>query len=899
MNRPENMTLQATLGSQQNHTTANIRQKFEWPGRICILLALLVAPWLYGSVYFSAQFLMAILCLVGIGFLWFESGVSERRSLILPYLLVPLFLGIMLALLQIVPLGESFSWLLGKQTELYPLLTGESGVAPSISMSRSDTWDQVGLLVVAFAALCLGCRYFRTSEHIKLFLTVVTLGGVAIAMFGLIQSLTTKEPNRIFWVVELLGGGLPFGPYVNRNNAAGYLLICLGASLGLATITLARPQKGPKPLGTKDLPFWTQFNSHLLRFIAELDAPKIAVMLFPMVISVGIIGSISRGGVLSMLAGAVATLLLYGMARRPSFSAFIFIPASGAAVLLAFWLGMGDQLMDRMEQVETVNVLSQQDMRIQHWIETWPATSEFGLLGSGLGAYDEVHRIYNSGHTQVVFRFAENQFYQGLVELGWPGFILLLSSWGLMVYYSLFLLFKGSSPSTVGIGVASLYVTVSVAVASIFDYGLYMPANMLLMSLFCGFVAYHAHSLSSRLKKRNWLRFESPNGAAQLLLLVVFAALAMFALDHYRKWQVQNIVRGEFSVRSFTHDHPTLAETDELVEQLKPIVEQTRYGEGVDYMARLLIHRCRLQLLELLQFDNSIEDPEQIWPRTSLDLIHENAWALQRDGKIFSSAGFLRGPYVTENLPWARQYLLESRKIDPMESQTHFLLGQVNSIIGKSSTASADLERAIKLAPNKTDLKYLAGFYYLQTGNSEKAAGHFRDLLSNEPHQFRKIMKVIFGGSGRNVAAMKEMTVVKDLMPDNPKLLYQLVKNHLPRSSPVREMALRRGLDLLSNLSASDRELLLVKAEILFELQLYADALEQFGYCLDSKPQDYKTHLRVVEIHLLLSDLETAETKLDYVLQYCDDPALKKKCQRFKKQIDEKRELEKNESPSN
>ena len=175
-----------------------------------------------------------------------------------------------------------------------------------------------------------------------------------------------------------------------------------------------------------------------------------------------------------MLIGATATLLLYGMARRPSFSAFIFIPACGVAVLLAFWLGMGDQLMNRFEQVETVDVLSQQDMRIQHWIDTWPATSEFGLLGSGVGAYDEVHRIYNSGHTQAVFRFAENQFFQGLIELGWPGLILLLSSWGLVLYYSLFLLFKGSSPSSVGIGVASLFVTVSVAVASIFDYGLYM-----------------------------------------------------------------------------------------------------------------------------------------------------------------------------------------------------------------------------------------------------------------------------------------------------------------------------------------------------------------------------------------------------------------------------------------
>ena len=560
---------------------------------------------------------------------------------------------------------------------------------------------------------------------------------------------------------------------------------------------------------------------------------------------------------------------------------------------------MGDQLMNRFEQVETVDVLSQQDMRIQHWIDTWPATSEFGLLGSGVGAYDEVHRIYNSGHTQAVFRFAENQFYQGLVELGWPGLILLLSSWGLMLHYSLFLLFKGSSPSSVGIGVASLFVTVGVATASIFDYGLYMPANMLLMSLFCGFVGYHAHSLSSRLKKKNWLRVESPNGAAQLLLLVTFAALAMFALDHYRKWQVQSIVRGEFSLRTFGYNNPSLSETDQLIERLKPIVEQTRYGEGVDYMARLLIHRCRLQLLEALPIDESIEKPEQVWPRTSLDLIHENAWALQRDGKIFSAAAFLRGPYVMDNLPWARQYLLESRKIDPMESQTHFLLGQVNSIIGKSSTASADLERAIMLAPNKTDLKYLAGFYYLQTGDSEKAAGHFGNLLKNDPRQFRRVMKVIFGGSNRNVAAMNEMTVAKDMVPDNPKLLYQLARNHLPMSSPARDVALKRALDLLTNLSASDRDLLLVKAETLYEMQRFADSLEQFEYCLDSKPQDYKTHMRVVEILLLLSDLETAETKLDYILQFSDNPGLKKKCQRLKNEIDQKRKLQKNESPSN
>lgn len=898
MNQPENMTLQATLGSQKKSSTADVRQRFEWPGRICILLALIVAPWLFGSVYFSAQFFLAICSLVGIGFLWFESGVSERRSLILPYLLGPLFLGILLALLQIVPLPESFGWLLGKQAELYPLLTGDPAVAPSISMSKSDTWDQIGLLTIAFAALCLGCRYFRTTQQIKLLLAAITLNGVVISLFGLIQALTSESGHHIFWVVELLGGGTPFGPYVNRNNAAGYLLICIGASFGLATIVLSKPQKGPRPLGTKDLPFWTQFKNHSLRFIADLDATKLAVVICPIVISLGIIGSLSRGGVLSLLVGAVATLVLYGAARRPSFSAFIFIPACGAAIMIAFWLGMGDQLIERFERVETVDVLSQEDSRLEHWIETWPATTEFGPFGSGVGAYDEVHRIYNGGHTQSVYRFAENQFYQGLVELGWPGLILLLSAWGLSLYYGLFLLFKGASPPTIGIGVASLFTTVSVAVASIFDYGLYMPANMLLMALFCGFVAYHAHSLSSRLKNESWLRKEMPNGVAQLVLLVTFAALAMFSLDYFRKWQIQSVVRGEYPARTFNYDNPSLPEADRLIQQLKPMVERTRFAEGVDYMGRLLIHRCRLQLFDALTANNQIEEPEKVWVRTSLDLIHENAWALQRDGQIFSAAEFLRGPYVTDNLPWARQYFLESRKIDPMESQTHLLLGQVNAVIGTSATASADLERAIMLAPNKTDLKYLAGFYYLQTGKSEKAAVHFKNLLETDPRQFNNVMKIIFGGSQRNIPAMDEMKIVDQLVPDDPKLLYSLAKR-LPKSSQARDQALKRSLDLLSNLSASDRALLLTKAEVLFELVRYADALEQFEFCLDSKPNDYPTHVRVAQIHMMLGDLETAESKLDYVMKMSSDAGLKRRCTGLMKQVEAKRKERKAASQAN
>ena len=411
---------------------------------------------------------------------------------------------------------------------------------------------------------------------------------------------------------------------------------------------------------------------------------------------------------------------------------------------------------------------------------------------------------------------------------------------------------------------------------------------MLLMSLFCGFSAYHAQSLSSRLKKRTWLSLETPNRLAQLLLLVVFAALAMFALDFYRKWQIQTVVRG-YPHRTFSYDRPTLEETDDLIAKIQPQVERTRSGEGINYMARLLIHRCRLEALKSMG-GNGGEDLKRLWDRTSLDMMQENAWSFRRDGQPFTAFEFMREPFITENLPWARQYLLENRKIDPMEPHVHLLLGQVNALVGKTSSASVDLERAIMLAPSQIDLKYLAGFYYLQTGNKKQASRHLRGLLENAPRQFPLVMKMIFGGSQRNFAAIDQMTVARDIVPDDAKLLFQLANKHLAPSSEAKSLALNRADRILTDISASDRESLLLRAEVLFEKGDFADSIEQFESYLDSRPQDYKTHLRVAQIHLMLGDLETSAAKLDYILRMGDDPRLKSRALKIRDMIRKKQD---------
>ena len=169
------------------------------------------------------------------------------------------------------------------------------------------------------------------------------------------------------------------------------------------------------------------------------------------------------------------------------------------------------------------------DLRITQWKSTWPATSEFGILGSGLGTYRGVHRSYSQIPEIVVFHYAENQFFQGLVEAGWVGLFIFLSAWGLAYKSADLLLKRGQSPTSIAVGLMGVFLISSQAVASFFDFGFYIPANTLGLSVVLGFLGFHAQSLGGRLKKGSWLRLQVPNVAISTIVLVLFGAICLVA----------------------------------------------------------------------------------------------------------------------------------------------------------------------------------------------------------------------------------------------------------------------------------------------------------------------------------------------------------------------------------
>ena len=851
MNYSENMTLQATIDRPVTKAMekATLKARFEWPGRIALLLAIVLSPWFYGSVEFNAKTGIAIALVIGLALWWFETSVSGRSKQVFPYLFVPVAVGIAIMVLQLIPLPDFIAnAVLGRQSELMARYATDGATANRISLNPYETWNYLGMVIMALAGLCLGCRYFRTTAHMQLLLMVCSINGVAIAVMGIIHKMTAR-PGYIFWDVPLLLGGNPFGPYVNRNSAAGYLLICLGCCLGWMIMSFNddRDEGKPKSMGTKDLPFSTQLSMHFGKFLSQLNGTSLLAMACAVAISLGIVATTSRGGVLALLVGFFATVAAYSLLRKITFAPFVFVPLILLAGGLSVWLGFGDQLMERYDK-STAD--ASKDVRLLHWIDTYPAVADMGWFGSGAGSYGEVHRFYRSNFESFVFAMAENQFFQTLVELGWPGLIVLLSAWLMAAGMAGFCLRKGRSSTTVAAGVAGVFVISSVGTASCFDFGIYMAANMLLMSVFCGFVCYQAQSLGGRLKKRSWLQLEAPRRVIQVILLALVACLILISLNFFRQAQVQRSIR-QYPLSTISLNHPSLAETDRLIEEISPLVQRTRTPEGLNYVAELYLHRARMQQIhELLPGFGDLElstdeltQAENLWGRTQLDLMQEQYFYLKNDVSPYRAAAYLQNGFIRDNLPSAKSYSLASRDLLPFQPFVHANLGRIDAVIGNADEAARYLENAVALAPKNGRLRFMAGTYYLQSGNPEAAAPHLKSYLETSRKAFKTIMDMVTGRAHRRVAKVDPQLVLDKILPNDPVTLYNYAARYLDRSDPQWQTAMERTRDLLVGVPASDLGLVTLDAQVKLALGDIDGAIKQFEASLVTKPSDYTNPL--------------------------------------------------------
>jgi tetratricopeptide (TPR) repeat protein len=835
MNTAQNLTLEATLAQSQTPTNTDKAEiwldRLTWLGRILLLGILAITPWEFGAVDPWAQRQIAIVIGICLAIWWFETALRRSRTQVLPYVFVPIAIGILLAMFQLWELPSWLSSILGRQSELYQQLGNDLKLAPTISMSHEGTRYFIGLLTIAISGMVLGCRYFRTRFEVTLLLTVMTVNGALISFFGMVQSLTSQR-GFIYWTIELVNGGYPFGPYVNRNNGAGFLLICMACSIGLMVILMAsKEERGPRQIVSKEMPFWRQFTFHLALFLSDLNARKSASIIATVLIGVGIISSLSRGGVLAMMGGLVVTLIFYGMARRPSFTGFIFLPMLALAFGIAGWIGFADILLERFDRV---TLEARSTNRLGHWQETWPAVPDMGLLGAGLGSYEHVHRLYRTTPEKTIFVYGESQYFQTLVEMGWPGLVLLVGCWAFVYYYAAFSLWRGRSPVTIAISAMGIFLCVSVMIASAFDFGLYQSANMVAMAVITGALAYNAHALAGRLKEKSWLRFQFPNSYAQVVGLILFSGVFVAGLEVHNRARID--AKRIVSPRQFTSTRPDLPTTERLISELRPLVRRAPISRGLNYLSLLYVQRMRLQHFEQLLSNSSAttesmpEDQKltvekNLWELTSPENVHQNIYSLQRESSVLGARAYQQQTFIQENIRHAINALNLSRRSSLLQPDQQIRLTRLYAIIGDTRRASKHASIATELAPGSLSIHKLAGIFHLQSGNSEQAAPFIRRYLELAPRRYNEIADLLSGSTSRKISLPSEKAVLDHFLPDDAKMIYRYVMEKMAPSSPNREAGLRRADELLADVSPADHRNMVLSAEVKLALGLIDEAM--------------------------------------------------------------------------
>ena len=421
------------------------------------------------------------------------AGVGAKRqgqSVRFPLLAVPLAAGAALCAVQLVPLPAGLLGVLSpeaaalREFALVPL--GLEGARP-VSLDAPATWRELAKHLAYLLAFLAAVQVCRARDSRKRLLSVVAFTGAGVAVVGLGHALLGVQAffGLMPWV-HARPTLVTF--FANPNHLAGFLGLSSTVALGLALHT--RPRQRALPYA-----------------LAALAS------------GLGVVLSLSRGGIAFFVFGQALLALLLVRRRREGQGRAVPVWARSAAVLgLLAVLAVGGYATADGLWAEARSVDSVEEVRHSK-VALWPmlagAARAFPVLGMGRGAFEAAFPRYQTEANPNTLTHPENAVLQVAAEWGVPGLLLLaVAVWGFAR-----LLRRGGLESY---ELAALSAVAALALHNLFDFSLELPACAVAVLVVLASVA----------RPREGARVEGQPGGLRPtpLLLATGAALAAVGL---------------------------------------------------------------------------------------------------------------------------------------------------------------------------------------------------------------------------------------------------------------------------------------------------------------------------------------------------------------------------------
>jgi len=314
--------------------------------------------------------------------------------------------------------------------------------------SAYDTRTELQLLTAVALLLFLATQAFRTTDDWRFFVWFIMSLGFLVAVFGILQHLTFN--GKLYWFREMRYGGIPFGPYVNRNHFAGFAELVIPVALVPLVLGKVRRERvfavsllALLPLGAL---FLSASRGGIISFAAELGLLTLLLIL-------------RRAGGKHALAGAVVLL---------------------CAFMLVSWLG-ARQILERFSSMQSLEVTS--GKRASMRVDTWHIFREHPWTGTGLGTLQTVFPAYESLYDAKIVNHSHNDYVEALAETGIVGAACCAWFLAALFFHSLRRLLLQDKSFSAALHLSGLVACTGFLVHSFVDFNLHIPGNALLFFL--------------------------------------------------------------------------------------------------------------------------------------------------------------------------------------------------------------------------------------------------------------------------------------------------------------------------------------------------------------------------------------------------------------------------------
>ena len=314
--------------------------------------------------------------------------------------------------------------------------------------SPYNTRMELLLLLADLIVLFLAVQAFRTLEDWRGFVWFGMGFGFLVSLFAILQHLTSN--GKLYWFREIRSGGLPFGPYVNRNHFAGFAELVL--PLALIPLVLGRVRRERRPV----------------------------VGLFAVLLIGALFLSASRGGLVSFGAELGVLALVMILRRTVGKQWLAGVAVLLVALLLVSWLGLG-QILQRLSTVQLLEVTAGKRASMRG--DTWRIFLDHPFVGTGLGTLQIVYPPYETLYDGKIVNHTHNDYLEALAETGIAGGLCCAWFIGVLLAESLKRLRQLNNSFAAALQLSGFVACSGFLVHSFVDFNLHIPANALLFFL--------------------------------------------------------------------------------------------------------------------------------------------------------------------------------------------------------------------------------------------------------------------------------------------------------------------------------------------------------------------------------------------------------------------------------